>query len=204
MPNGFTTSKTRKARNRPRTQGRVRGCPAQAISIPATSSMTIACGSFVPSRASSRLAAQTPITVTTAVTPSSTTSPGRNHQTASATGRLVTLPGARGAYPIPPTVEIQRASCDARPADEGRRSATGEGPHQVVAVDLHDLHGDAPTGRKRPIRKVHDAVDLRGLGPGPTLPAEGRVLARAVNQHLVDRAQEPGLALPGEAVLRLL
>ncbi len=65
--------------------------------MPATSSMTIARGSFSPDRFSSRLAAQIPPTATTAVAPSSAASPGRNHQTASATGKLVTVPGATGA-----------------------------------------------------------------------------------------------------------
>jgi hypothetical protein len=59
--------------------------------------MTIARGSFDPTRASSRPADQIPITDTTAVTPSRARSPGRSHQTARATGRLVTVPGAKGA-----------------------------------------------------------------------------------------------------------
>jgi hypothetical protein len=65
--------------------------------MPATSSMTIARGSFDPTRSSSRPADQIPTAETAAVAPRSAASPGASHQTASATGRLVTVPGANGA-----------------------------------------------------------------------------------------------------------
>ena len=65
--------------------------------MPATSSMTIGPGSLAPTRSSSRPAAQIPMAATTAVVPSSVASPGASHQTARATGRLVTVPGATGA-----------------------------------------------------------------------------------------------------------
>src|SRR5207253_8676341 len=75
---------------------------------------------------------------------------------------------------------------------------------QLVSLDLDDADAREPSRRQAAIPQIDDAVDLGRLPGRPTFPRERRVLARAVDQDVGDRAGESGMALPGPTVLMLL
>ena len=93
---GFTMSKILNRTKPTASVGSVSGNASTESVMPATSSMTIAPGSFPPSRRSARPAAQTPTSVTTtqnAMTPLGENGTSQRMATVSA---LPTVPGATG------------------------------------------------------------------------------------------------------------
>src|SRR5712691_3708644 len=122
---------------------------------------------------------------------------GTSQRMATAT-RLPAVPGATGGYPAPPAVAMMRA----------RRSAAGAtwlGPlaNELVAFDLDDAH----TGKRARLEspaQVHDAVDLGGLAGRAAFPREGGILAATIDEDVALGADERLVALPGDAILKLL
>src|SRR5437660_12692086 len=75
---------------------------------------------------------------------------------------------------------------------------------QLVSLDLDDADAREPSRCQAAILQIDDAVDLRRLPGRPAFPGECRILARAVDQDVGDRAGEGRAALPRPAVLMLL
>src|SRR5213594_3684644 len=194
--NGLVTSKSRKSRNPTARVESVSGNARTASVIPATSSMTIAGGSFRPRTRSARCAAQIPTVLTIR---KKTSRPAREKGTCqrmSAVRALATVPGATGIHPVPPAVATISAT---------RSAATRLGAlaDQLVSLDLDDGRAREPAGLE-PAAEIDHAVDLGRLTGGAALERERRILARAVDEHVRDRAHELRVLLPHDPVLEVL
>src|SRR3989442_2209077 len=198
--NGFTMSKRRKSTNATTSTGTVSGRTSTESVIPATSSITIAPGSLVPSARSACPAAHVPITVTAR---KKRTRPGRENGTShsrSTVSALATVPGATGARPAPPTVAMTSATRVV--VETGRLHPLAD---ELVAFHLGDARArEVPRREGGAVAEIDDAGDLGRLAGRAALPRERRVLARPVHEHVDDGAHEPGVALPRDPVLNVL
>src|SRR5438876_5297472 len=195
--NGLTVSKSRNRRNPVTSVGSVSGNASTESVIPATSSMTIAPGSFLPRTRSARCAAHVPASVTTT---KKTTRPvpekGTSQRTS--TGRMLpTVPGATGTHPAPPAVAMISAT---RSAAAARLGALAD---QLVPFDLDDGHAREPAGLEA-AAEIDHTVDLGRLAGGAPLEGERRILAPAVHEDVRDRPHELPVALPCDPVLKVL
>src|SRR2546422_2175100 len=170
--NGLTVSKSRNRRNPVTSGGSVSGNASTESVIPATSSMTIAPGSFLPRTRSARCAAHVPASVTTT---KKTTRPAREKGTSQRTSTvraLPTVPGATGTHPAPPAVAMISAT---RSAGATRLGALAD---QLVPLDLDDRHAREPAGLEVAAAEVDHTIDLRRLASGAALEGERRILDR--------------------------
>src|SRR5439155_13756165 len=194
--NGFQISKRRKRTKAVRRTGMVRGSVRTESSMPATSSITMTPGSFVPSTRSTREPAHIPSAVTAMSVASRAGWLNGMSQRATRVRRLPTVPGATGQRPAPPTLAMARARRSER---TGRLLSD-----QFVAVHLDDGDLREAPRPERGITQQHDPIDLGRL-PGQTpLEGEGRIGTGAVHEDGPPRAEERLLARPGEPVLGLL
>src|SRR6266705_215229 len=175
--NGLTVSKSRNRRNPVTSVGSVSGNASTESVIPATSSMTIAPGSFLPRTRSARCAAHVPASMTTT---KKTTRPAREKGTSQRTSTVRALPTVPGATRL------------------------GALADQLVPLDLDDRHAREPAGLEAAAAEIDHTVDLRRLASGAALEGEGRILARAVHEHVRDRPHERLVALPRDPVLEVL
>src|SRR6266850_2776583 len=221
--NGFRMSKTRNSTKATASTGSVSGSTSTDSVMPATSSITIAPGSLVPSDRSAWSAAHVPITATAR---KKRTRPARENGTShsrSTVSALATVPGATGAHPAPPTVAIASATrvlaesgglSRGATASPGRPERWGGGgghlgaPHvsdELVAFHLDDARArEAPRREGGAVAEIDDAVDLGRLAGRAALPRERRVLARPVHEHVDDRADELGVTVESDPILRVL
>src|SRR5437773_5695465 len=165
--NGLVTSQSRKSRNPTARVESVSGNARTASVIPATSSMTIAGGSFRPRTRSARCAAQSPTVLTIR---KKTSRPAREKGTCqrmSAVRALATVPGATGIHPVPPAVATISAT---RSAAATRLGALAD---QLVSLDLDDGRAREPAGLE-PAAEIDHAVDLGRLTGGAALERERR------------------------------
>src|SRR5258708_22535143 len=197
---GFTMSNTRKSTNATASTGIVSGSTSTESVMPATSSITIAPGSLLPSARSACPAAHVPISATRT---KKSTSPARENgtnQSRRTVSALATVPGATGAKPAPPTVAM--ASATRVVAETGRLGALAD---ELVAFHLGDTRArEAPRREGGAVAAIDDAVHLRRLAGRAAFPGERRVLARPVHEHVHDRADELGVSIPRDAVLHVL
>src|SRR5437762_3605807 len=224
---GFTMSNTRKSTNATASTGIVSGSTSTESVMPATSSITIAPGSLLPSARSACPAAHVPITATTT---KKSTSPARENGTTQSrrtVNALATVPGATGAKPAPPTVAMTSATRVAGDTGGLSRGATappgrperlgGVGGHvgtptlsgaladELVAFHLGDARArEAPRREGGAVAEIDDAIDLRRLAGRAAFPGERRILARPVHEHVHDRADELGVSIPRDPILEIL
>src|SRR6266581_4473112 len=195
--NGLTVSKSRNRRNPVTSVGSVSGNASTESVIPATSSMTIAPGSFLPRTRSARCAAHVPASVTTTKKTTRPVPEKGTSQRTSTVRALPTVPGATGTHPAPPAVAMISAT---RSAAATRLGALAD---QLVSLDLDDGHAREPAGLEA-AAEVDHAVDLGRLAGGAALERERRILARAVDEHVRDRPHELRVPLRREPVLKFL
>src|SRR5881628_883379 len=196
--NGLTVSKSRNRRNPVASVGSVSGNASTESVIPATSSMTIAPGSFLPRTRSVRCAAHVPASVTTTKKTTRPVPEKGTSQRTSTVRALPTVPGATGTHPAPPAVAMISAT---RSAGVTRLGALAD---QLVPLDLDDRHAREPAGLEAAAAEIDHTVDLRRLASGAALEGERRILARAVHEHVRDRPDERLVALPRDPVLEVL
>src|SRR5438132_13182502 len=195
--NGLTVSKTRNRRNPVTSVGSVSGNASTESVIPATSSMTIAPGSFLARTRSARCAAHVPASVTTTKKTTRPVPEKGTSQRTSTVRTLPTVPGATGTHPAPPAVAMISAT---RSAAATRLGALAD---QLVPLDLDDGHAREPAGLEA-AAEIDHAVDLGRLTGGAALERERRILAGAVDEHVRDRPHELRVLLPREPVLKFL
>src|SRR5262249_4729779 len=196
---GFTMSKTRKSRNASTATGIVTGTSSTDSVIPATSSMTIAPGSLVPSARSACSAAHVPISVKTTNNKMMLVRESASSQSATMVIALATVPGAIGAKPTPPMVATASAT---RSSGAGRSDAVC---NELVAFDLDDAGAREFSRRELgPMSQIDDTVDLGRLSRRPAFPGERRILARSVHEHVDDGADELGVAIERCRVMLIL
>src|SRR6185436_5748277 len=184
--NGFTTSKIRNRMKPATSTGRVSGRVSTEIVMPATSSTTMAPGSFVPSVRSASPAAHVPTTSTTTSSPLSAAGDQPRSHSPIAVTALAAVPGA-----------MARASRG--------RSPLGAPADELVSLDLGNAHaGEAARREVTAPLEIDDAVDLRRLARRPSFPGKRLVLAGPVHQHVHDLAYVLGRELPGDRVGELL
>src|SRR5947207_14508070 len=170
--NGLTTSKIRKRTKPAATTAGVSGSVRTDSVMPATSSTTIAPGSFVPSARSASAAAQVPTTITATRTTARTGVDRASSQSRTAVAALATVPGARGARPRPPAVAMLSARRARAPARSGPLA------DELVSLDLGDAHAREAAGREvGTAAQVDDAVDLGRLPGRRPFPPGGAGLA---------------------------
>jgi len=150
-------------------------------------------------KALGRWAAQVPTSVTTT---RNRNAPGRENGTSQrmTTARaLPAVPGATGR------VAGTEAGCDDERYAVERRGAARRArrPARIPRPRRCGFARTFPVVQAA-ISQIDDAVDLRRLPGRPAFPGERRILARAVDQDVGDRAGEGRAALPGPAVLMLL
>src|SRR3989442_4102584 len=196
--NGLTVSKSRNRRNPVTSVGSVSGNASTESVIPATSSMTIAPGSFLPRTRSARCAAHVPASVTTTKKTTRPVPEKGTSQRTSTVRALPTVPGATGTRPAPPAVAMISAT---RSAGVTRLGALAD---QLVPLALADRHAPEPAGLEAAAAEIDHTVDLRRLASGAALEGERRILAPAVHEHVRDRPHERLVALPRDPVLEVL
>src|SRR5882762_5177888 len=182
---GFTMSNTRKSTNATASTGIVSGSTSTESVMPATSSITIAPGSLLPSARSACPAAHVPITATKT---KKSTSPARENgtnQSRRTVSALATVPGATGAKPAPPTVAMASATrvvADTGGVSRGATAPPGR-PERLGGVGGHfgaphlsesevgvEEAGEAFAGRAHLLRLLRDA--LQGQRPVEREPRE--------------------------------
>src|SRR5215831_8749971 len=195
--NGFRTSKIRKRTNPATSTGSVSGRGNTEIVMPATSSTTMAPGSFVPSARSASWAAHVPTISTTSSSPVNAGGDQLRSHSTTAVMALATVPGAIGAWPTPPTVAMARASRG--------RSPLGALADELVSLDLGNAHaGETARREVTPASQIDDTVDLGRLPRGAPLPGERLVLTGTVDEHVDDAADVFGRAIPRDRIGQLL
>src|SRR5882724_6814598 len=87
----------------------------------------------------------------------------------------------------------------------GPPTLSGALADELVAFHLGDARArEAPRREGGAVAEIDDAVDLRRLAGRAAFPGERRVLARPVHEHVHDRADELGVSIPRDPVLRVL
>src|SRR5207245_2937464 len=121
--------------------------------IPATSSMTIAPGSFLPRTRSARCAAHVPASVTTAKKTTRPVPEKGTSQRTSTVRALPTVPGATGTHPAPPAVAMISAT---RSAGVTRLGALAD---QLVPLDLDGNLVGEPGRRRSVLGRVREDAE---------------------------------------------
>src|SRR3990172_2212867 len=114
---------------------------------------------------------------------------------------------ARWGAHVPTSVTATREAATVATSSATRSTGVGRLralADELVPLDLGDADAREPPRREVAPAQVDDAVDLGGLAGRASLPRERGVLARPVHEHVLHRADELRLAVPGEAVLQVL
>src|SRR5262249_8558782 len=197
---GLTTSKIRNSTKARTATGTVSGTRSTESVIPATSSMTIAPGSLLPSARSACSAAQVPISVTTTNTTTRPVGENDSSQSARIVSALATVPGATGAQPTPPRVAMATATRVVA-GTPSLRSAGDE----LVAFHLDDSRArEAARHEGGTIAQIDDTVDLGRLTGRAAFPRKRGILARTVHEHVHDAADELGIAVESHRIVLVL